>query len=1642
LFEALKESGHVLTERLYFAPRIAPIGCSMIMKNPFEAAPTQAVEKIIDRIDLSVFGLKEDSKLIEILSPMDRKAVDGVISSLSDETIATFGDYYGKDVAKQIFESLEFSAFANHIKTPEDFRRYAGKVMEVAKLHVGRDAEGKAQVPYDIGTSTRRAVADAMMLVRDDFDRDVDTVIQAMRVASPGIASTLKNIRGLIRTSEDLERVEQFTKRLSEHGFDAREVFTGRGRSSYPERQGRVALFGNQDAEEEIWDQHSRKQIKNPVRASFDAWQKILTDGKKLDDVLSIIDAAFIRGVDTDTFVDDLNRLPVEQRKKFIGSATAFAKKDIPPQFVAQNIDALGSSDFSKDGLAVFTTAEAKRRWLEYCTYLWTKDPRSVADTAHYFNEAYAAEIKTTSKKGQKIEKIKGLDKLQMFEVQEAVDEEFKGTVKLVRPNFELRSLATKTLEASINDLLRTNNFQALDEIGQKIKGAPEILAKLDQAFAATLTDGAVEEYVRREREEKYRYQHDVTDEQIIASYPIFKDSYARKVAPVTFSHAAQDRYRALFVPKESYYDDFKVEKIDAFLKLVGIPPTSEVLQPKYFELLDKYIRTYNEGYDDDGSYEDHGERYFNQLTQLGQMTGVATQFDKSKVMELYEFCIASGEKYHQKLGAIDQITGVHLDAEFIQKHLLDNRDFQAAVSLPISPDQLDRHFVKAENKTQDEYKRVYQIFGCYDYYQGILARLEKDKTRGAKQEVIAILAVMGLRDMENAERYASTKEKLMAFVEEKGAPITESLAKALAELAKNGDADLLSYLASILRERTKTSKDKDEKRGVLGLNPLQEVALRTLSHVDTPAANEQLLSLLFVADLDPRVRAIILKQLATDKPEFFPEKTRAWVLSELATKKSKVSAEELRYFQVALQIPSADLRKKSLRHSDEAFGDLAEKALSPSSIHRELCPSAPDNILLPLWKFTQGNEELLKQFNTLYKTTKASSERDALLFGIVNALSINKKTLKKVTDRLSELDLAAAGNAGELGAVLKTLSFLDTVERALGQSKEDTLTILDSRVASLAVLNGALKEVAVQKIKEVLPHEGINADAIQSLWEQWGNLEPIFVYAGKMAGSGHDGTLRLVAEMVAHMDAPTYEAWKDWRYNTRDKKVREQVGHLTEAQLEIWKEDHFAELGDIMIAATPSDKPKQIVRFIEGSLREGHVYNPEIDKNDRHKFIQEQLGRVYMAIAEQPDQREVILNGAAELLQADLKKIDAITRYSNLPKLEQAMTLFAEGKKVPVNAKTKNTLAFLAQFVPKEQFQAIEKAYKEAEKSGSTNIDTSSIISTALRVTLSGKGEEIKRDYEGAMTSDVFDTYGLNREQMKNVGQFYQKRQELKALLDLYRVSGLDVKRIATNRISDRVDKKGETLISVIDNLKTYFKDNPTFVQDIENIQSVISQREELGAKRRLAMIVTDNPQMVFQAGKYPLGCGSCQNYEGSPEWNKSLAGYVADAHTKVAHLIDLNKLPEKLRLEIEAKGFEQVKDGIPPQDLLEASIARSVTKLTKTADEKPALFIEPTYSSINKGDLTMDKYFNIFLELTASEPMGIRLVRGGGSETVSVPKSRNPSGQYEDCAAGNAGHAGMGIQTGSYTMSARFINKFTPVNDEDKKLAERISG
>lgn len=1172
-----------------------------------------------------------------------------------------------------------------------------------------------------------------------------------------------------------------------------------------------------------------------------------------------------------------------------------------------------------------------------------------------------------------------------------------------------------------------------------------QIDKKLQDLFQQCLLEGKISELYQLEKQFQRLFSIKPAELQILytkiimgidQSQEVFKFLYER-TGILPSQEIIQARYNELF------FKSFDLEVIGAFWDKVGVPPPMELMQKKYNELFENYINSGpNYYYGDDEEPWDPSQENLQRYYEVIQFTGISPKFDRDYVMKLYEYCLTSGPKQHEKIHVIAQETGFVMNNEFIQKHLLDNHQFNSPVPFVVTNEMLDKHFSNLQNRTLIEYKRIYGIFGCFDYYQKLLKNLERDNSRVAKQQIIKILAAMGVRDMENEERYVAIKQKIMNFVEERSIPINKSMGEALAELVKRGDDDLLSYFASTLKERVKSAKLTDNERGVIGLSPIQDVALRTLFHVDNPKANEQLLLLVVESDLNPRVKSYILKNLLNEKKDFFPRNMRLWVEFELTSKKSRFQWENLKYFQSTIAIPSADLRKKTLGCLNDVFGYFTENNMYPTQYQAENCPNIPDDTFLPLLKFTRGNQVLLKKFNDLYTKIKTTVEKDSLLFGIVNSSLINEKIFIKVIDKLNEIDFLTEGVAEGLGTFLKTLCFLDTVEKRLGQSNDEVSTLFDSPIKSLGQLNEDLKQILVQKIKNVLPHEGVSAERIQSLWENWGNLEPVFIYAEKMSISEYAGTLKLLAEMVANMDAPNYEEWKRWRYDLQDGNVFNQVGKLTEQQLEVWSGDYFAELGDVLIATTPSDKPKQILEFIKGSLRDGHIYNVQIHDSDRHKFIQEKLALVYMNIAEHPEKKEIILSEAIRLLHTDIEKIDAIIQFSNLPKLEQLLSLFEKGINVPINAKTKKAISAFSQFLPKDKFQEIEKAYREAEKRELSTIDAEILIKSSTREFLMAKIIEIKQNYEEVLKTDVFEKHGLNREQLKNVGQFYQKRQELKALLDLYRIGALDVKKIATNRISDRIDKKGESLTKVIEGLKLYFKDNPTFIQDLDNISSVIAQSESLGDKRRLAMIVSDSPQLLLQVGKYPLGCGSCQNYEGSPQWNVALAGYVADAHIKVAYLVDLNKLPEQIRSDIETKGFENVKGIIPQQNLLEASIARSIIKIVKiSGSAKPALFVEPTYSSVNKGDLSMNRYFNIFLELMIADPMSLRLVRGGGDEKVQVPNSRNPGGQYEDCAAGNAGHAGMGIIYGDYTMSARFVDRFTPVNKADRELAERIS-
>jgi len=111
---------------------------------------------------------------------------------------------------------------------------------------------------------------------------------------------------------------------------------------------------------------------------------------------------------------------------------------------------------------------------------------------------------------------------------------------------------------------------------------------------------------------------------------------------------------------------------------------------------------------------------------------------------------------------------------------------------------------------------------------------------------------------------------------------------------------------------------------------------------------------------------------------------------------------------------------------------------------------------------------------------------------------------------------------------------------------------------------------------------------------------------------------------------------------------------------------------------------------------------------------------------------------------------------------------------------------------------------------------------------------------------------------------------------------------------------------------------------------------------------------------------------------------------------------------------------------ELLPAIIGRSVLKMGTAIDKEesdseneiPALYIEPTYTLVNKGDISMNQIIQDAVVSGYARELGYGVYTGAGTSRIKIKQSRNPGGQYEDAATGNAGNGGMGKQFTDYEL------------------------
>lgn len=267
----------------------------------------------------------------------------------------------------------------------------------------------------------------------------------------------------------------------------------------------------------------------------------------------------------------------------------------------------------------------------------------------------------------------------------------------------------------------------------------------------------------------------------------------------------------------------------------------------------------------------------------------------------------------------------------------------------------------------------------------------------------------------------------------------------------------------------------------------------------------------------------------------------------------------------------------------------------------------------------------------------------------------------------------------------------------------------------------------------------------------------------------------------------------------------------------------------------------------------------------------------------------------------------------------------------------------------------------------------------------------------------------------------------DFKTISHLLRMCKLDTTLIAFNRLSQDPDSTRITLTDAVRSVKKYFEKDSQITAEIERIEDILGNQADTAGQSDIICVFTDNPLVGLTVGKYPKGAESCQKYTNA---SIELAAYPADASTKFSLLIDKSKLPEDIATKLDSATTMEEKMEIfntNTYTFLEAMIARRITKIIRRSDtNKPAIFLEPVYTSYDKEQMT--RQLNDFARQILRPKTTLQLMTGEihtiAGIRVKVASSRNGT-QYEDGATGGPDNGGMGIKSGPYEMDAELLEK-----------------
>lgn len=1082
-------------------------------------------------------------------------------------------------------------------------------------------------------------------------------------------------------------------------------------------------------------------------------------------------------------------------------------------------------------------------------------------------------------------------------------------------------------------------------------------------------------------------------------SWPLYTDMTYKDVFPETVKKSIHQKYSILRV----------LGKIDLALELykvtrIAIEP--ELLAAFCEEALIKYT-------------SDNDELGFESIKLIMSETAFKSTIKEETILAAVINCFSSRERIH-KIDLVSKLTGFKWDETWIESNFLENKIYNNPLYLEVPYSLIEKHFLQKENQTMNEYKRIYNIFGCHKHYQKIITILEKVDGALSLEQKIDLTAFMIVRDGPGVDSSKNLRETLFKYISEENHSINEAVEKAFSYLINSDDKDLQAVLKKIVQDFS----NRIRKRNPEVVEPilLEQVALNAYKRSKNSIQLTEILKISYHHNLSQEQKQSIVRCVIDSR--FFPRSFKAFADKLYEKNKIEEIISNAKYYIDTLAIPNKGVKEIACSIFNDFFENPTENSVLPSDIHSLNAKKIPRDVFIPILKIALGNKanhertnNIILFFNHLYEKKISTVEKGSLLSSIVRLTTIEPALLEGLMDAMLSINADSEQLYKPLTSIFNNLWTLNSLKYLLEVDVLEFFAVLKEKSSDIVVLEQEINKLTFQCIQKILPNEKITIEMFQSLRDGWGgDIAPILILATKLKEVDHCRTLKFLAEMVPHIDPPDYKRWKEWRYNTDNLITKDQIGHLSEEQLKIWKEDYFIESQNFVPIVSDVNKSYDTVAIIKHAINSHHIYNPEKNTSERDRATQEHLGQTEKTILKNPEEKDTVLKKTLDHLIEEMNQIDIFIAGSNLTKFKDFLTALTQ-KKIPMTSATKNILSSSGSLFSKERSKEIMTNYKKEEllqkSKGINDIERKKIISDDELIKVKNNLKKIETSYNNLMKKRKIN--------IEDTELMYQKRDELKALFDIYRLMDLDADKIENNLISNTDTLTGETIDAVIKNLKGYFRKNESFLADLDKIEKVMQGEHLLKTKKNLVMIVTDNPQMILQVGKYPTGCGSCQNFEGDIARSRSLLGYAGDAHIKAAFLVDLNLVPQERLKEFKELGLGAIQNQLSPQELLNASVARSIIKLTQGTT---SLFIEPTYTSQNKRDVSMETYFNLAIDKTLAQPMGVELARGKGDVEVIIPASINPDGQYEDYIATNGG-VGLGILHGLYRLKVKLISK-----------------